>query len=102
MADVAVVPSVWEEPFGLTCIEALAAGLPLITTNRGGIPEITSAECCITLSTDDSFVKNLADAILSLSTDKERCLNMSRAAANHAIQFDKDYYAINFFKAIEP
>lgn len=102
LANIAVVPSVWEEPFGLTCIEALAAGLPLITTNRGGIPEITRDDCCITLNVDDSFVDNLADAILSLSTDNERCLNMGKAAATHVMQFNKDYYASNFFKAIEP
>jgi glycosyltransferase involved in cell wall biosynthesis len=76
--------------------------LPLITTNRGGIPEITRDDCCITLNVDDSFVDNLADAILSLSTDNERCMNMSKTAATHAMQFNKDYYASNFFKAIEP
>lgn len=38
--DVAVVPSVWEEPFGRTVIEALAFGVPVIAARRGGIPEI--------------------------------------------------------------
>ena len=100
LANVAIVPSVWEEPFGLTCIEALAAGLPLITTNRGGITEITSDECCITLKVNNTFVDNLAAAILLLSADKARCQNMSKAAATHAMQFNKDYYASNFFKAM--
>ena len=31
ISDVAIVPSVWEEPFGNTVVEAMAAGLPLIT-----------------------------------------------------------------------
>ncbi len=39
-ADVVVVPSVWEEPFGLTAIEAMARSRPLIVTDRGMLPVI--------------------------------------------------------------
>lgn len=39
-ADVIVVPSNWDEPFGLINIEAGAAGKPIIATRSGGIPEI--------------------------------------------------------------
>lgn len=39
-ADVIVVPSSWDEPFGLINIEAGAAGKPIIATRSGGIPEI--------------------------------------------------------------
>ena len=39
-ADVVIVPSVWEEPFGLTAIEAMARKRPLIVTDRGMLPEI--------------------------------------------------------------
>ncbi|HVS70141.1 MAG TPA: glycosyltransferase family 4 protein, partial [Phycisphaerae bacterium] len=38
-ASLFVVPSNWDEPFGLTVAEALASGLPTIASNRGGIPE---------------------------------------------------------------
>lgn len=38
--DVLVVPSIWEEPFGLVAVEGCARHLPVITTNRGGLPEI--------------------------------------------------------------
>ncbi|MCD4783274.1 MAG: glycosyltransferase family 4 protein [Candidatus Eremiobacteraeota bacterium] len=38
--DVMVVPSVWEEPFGLVNIEAMYSGVPLVATDVGGIPEI--------------------------------------------------------------
>jgi glycosyltransferase involved in cell wall biosynthesis len=33
-------PIVWEEPFGLVMIEALACGTPVIAFNRGAIPEV--------------------------------------------------------------
>ena len=39
-ATVAVVPSLWEEAFGLTVVEAMAAGVPVIATAVGGIPEL--------------------------------------------------------------
>lgn len=39
-SHIVVVPSRWEEAFGLTIIEGMAAGLPVIGTRVGGIPEI--------------------------------------------------------------
>ena len=38
-ADVGLMPSVWEEVHGFAGIEMLAKGLPLIGSERGGIPE---------------------------------------------------------------
>ncbi len=38
--DLAVVPSEFEEPFGMVAIEAMAAGTPVLATRRGGLPEI--------------------------------------------------------------
>lgn len=36
---VCVVPSRWEEPFGLTALEAIASGTPVIAAGHGGLPE---------------------------------------------------------------
>jgi glycosyltransferase involved in cell wall biosynthesis len=38
--DLVVVPSQWEEPFGLVAAEALASGVPVVGTRRGGLAEI--------------------------------------------------------------
>lgn len=38
--DVFVLPAVWEEPFGLVVIEAMAMQRPVVATEVGGIPEI--------------------------------------------------------------
>lgn len=40
MADVAVVPSVWEEPFSRSVIEPLACAVPVVASHVGGNPEI--------------------------------------------------------------
>jgi len=37
-------PAQWDEPFGLTSIEALASGTPVLGTRRGALPEIVTAE----------------------------------------------------------
>jgi glycosyltransferase involved in cell wall biosynthesis len=40
VADVVVYPSVFEEPFGLVMLEALASGIPIVVTESGGMPEV--------------------------------------------------------------
>jgi glycosyltransferase involved in cell wall biosynthesis len=41
MTDILAVPS-WEEPFGIVVLEAMAAGIPVVSTNAGGPSEIIS------------------------------------------------------------
>ncbi len=44
-ADIFSQPNLGAEPFGIVFIEALAAGLPLVTTAMGGAQEIVDASC---------------------------------------------------------
>lgn len=100
LADVAVIPSVWDDPFPTTVLEAQAMGLPIIATRRGGIPEEVTQENAILLSTDKYFVKNLASAILDLYHHPDKRKAMSQAALNRSKQFSKEHYARNFFQAV--
>lgn len=38
------MPALWDEPFGITLIEALVSGTPVLGTRRGSLPEIVSPE----------------------------------------------------------
>ena len=38
--DLLVVPSLWEEPFGLVAVEGMGRTLPVVVTRSGGLPEI--------------------------------------------------------------
>lgn len=39
-ADIVVVPSLWEEPFGRVAIEAMSFGIPVIASKIGGLKDI--------------------------------------------------------------
>ena len=101
IADVSVIPSIWDDPFPTTVLEAQAMGLPIITTRRGGIPEEVSEENAILLETDEHFIENLANAILDLYQHPEKREAMAKASLERSKLFDKETYAKNFFSAIE-
>src|SRR5205085_7979090 len=41
---VLLFPSVWDEPFSITLLEAMSCGLAVVGTNTGGSPEILEDE----------------------------------------------------------
>lgn len=43
-AAIVIVPSQWPEPFGRTAFEAMAAGVPVLASRTGGLPEFVPAE----------------------------------------------------------
>ncbi|MEW6032940.1 MAG: glycosyltransferase family 4 protein [Bacillota bacterium] len=66
-ASVAVVPSYYE-PFGLTALEAMAAGCPVVVSDTGGLAE-TVAHNITGLKVPPANPGELASAILSLLCD---------------------------------
>lgn len=63
-------PSIWEEPFGMVNVEAMASGLPVVASAVGGIPEIFDRGGGV-LVTRNSAVE-LACALKSLAEDEPR------------------------------
>ncbi|WP_338627173.1 glycosyltransferase family 4 protein [Clostridium baratii] len=101
IADFAVLPSMWEEPAGLTIIESMSTGLPIITTESGGIPEYVTNKCAFIIKRDKYIIKNLAEKIEILSNDKELREAMGKASRERALNFNiKDYYK-NFINIIK-
>ncbi len=82
-ADIVVVPSLWDEPFGTIVVEAMASGTPVIAYRSGGIPE--SIEQNITgILVDKEDIAGLADAILFLHQNPQVRNRMSIAAKQRA------------------
>jgi len=77
ISDVGLLPSQSREGLGMALIEAMAAGLPVIGTNLGGIPEvIADGENGILVPLARADL--LADAMKRLATDREARLRMGR------------------------
>jgi glycosyltransferase involved in cell wall biosynthesis len=81
--DVLVFPSLWEEPFGNTRLEAMAAGMPIATTLTGGAAEVvTPGEDCLAYPKDDPLA--LAEVIARLLGDPGLCERLGRSAQANA------------------
>jgi spore coat protein SA len=62
-------PSVWEEPFGLVNVEALASALPVVSTHSGGATEILANGGGIMVERGSAV--QLASALRRLAEDPE-------------------------------
>ncbi len=75
----AIMPSIWEEPFGLISAEAQANGTPVVVTRTGGLPEtLREGETGLVVPPGDAAA--LADALERLLTDADLWQRMSLAA----------------------
>ncbi len=99
-SDVGIVPSVWDEPCSLTSIEGMAAGLPMIVTNSGGIPEFIDTKCAIILKRNENLPYSIADAILYLYNHKNVMNSMSDHSILRSSMFNKETYSELFLKLL--
>ena len=78
-----VVPSRWEEPFGLVALEAALMGRAVVATRVGGLPEVVlDQETGILVEKENSAA--LAEAIISLLTHPDLTVTMGRAGLSRA------------------
>jgi glycosyltransferase involved in cell wall biosynthesis len=84
-ADVLAVPST-REPFGRVVVEGLAAGLPVVASRSGGIPEILDGELSSFLFEPESS-EELAERLSSLIGWRQRMPQLGAQCARHAERF---------------
>ena len=89
-ASIFVCPSVWEEPATIVIPEAMAAGVPVVAFDTGGLRErIRNGQDGLLVSKGD--VEALAQALGALVKDRERLEKMSRKARERAeTDFDRE------------
>ncbi|MCP3919171.1 MAG: glycosyltransferase family 4 protein [bacterium] len=68
LADAVAVPSCWEEPYGLVAREAVAAGLRVFASRRGGLAELAreAPDHCVLLGSEEEW----SDALHAFGTER--------------------------------
>ena len=86
-ADVFLSSSKWEG-FGLSVVEAMAAGLPVVVSNIPGVAEVVGREPKCGLFAAPSSPSDIADKLRSLLTDPARAgrVGFQRAEAGGAVR----------------
>ncbi|HSW79315.1 MAG TPA: glycosyltransferase [Candidatus Saccharimonadales bacterium] len=106
-AAAVVVPSIFNEPFGMVAIEALACATPVIALDSGALPEIISNGITGILAhkiiADDgkideaATIQNIAHAITKIqSIDRDKCredfeerFTLDRMCSEHLVLYEK-------------
>lgn len=88
-AAVVLVPSRWEEPCPYSALDALAAGVPVLASARGGLPELVGPDSVLVSDRPGAW----SEAVSALWTDPELRASRGRAGLQRARErFDGDRY----------
>jgi hypothetical protein len=90
------MPAQWDEPFGLTLIEALWSGTPVLGTPRGALPEVLSPEVSELGTTIEELIAHLPAMAAKRPADcrarAERWFSHT-AMAGEYVRFYEEYLA---------
>lgn len=94
-ADLVLVPSIWEEPFGRISVEALQCGTPVLVSDIGGLPETVNYQDSLLVEPGNELAWR--DKVASYLNDPEAFVDANLRAMENAVK----YSAINQFKTLE-
>lgn len=77
-ADIFCCPSIWNDPFPLAPLEAMASGLPVVSSNTGGLKEMFASGGGVLVQPNNAAA--LADAIEGLILDPAYRAQLGREA----------------------
>ena len=97
-ADLMVVPSRWDEPFGLTVLEGMATGIPVIGSAVGGIPQAMGS-AGIQIPPDDPAA--LADAVAHLADNETHRMRLGADCRRYAEAHDWHWARAQLDRALQ-
>jgi glycosyltransferase involved in cell wall biosynthesis len=71
-AAIALVPSMWREPFGRTCLEAHAGGAAVISSGSGGLREISGDAALMLRRVDEGLIAEALEALIGDEALRDR------------------------------
>jgi glycosyltransferase involved in cell wall biosynthesis len=80
-SSIHVVPSRWDEPFGLTTLEGMAAGNAVVATRTGGTPEVVGDAGLLFERDDEPALTALLERLVSLPQERAEWARRARARA---------------------
>ncbi len=92
-----VVPSIWDEPFGIVALEGIACGCVIIGSSGGGLPEAIGP-CGLTFPNQDG--EALAASIIALLRDPSRIHELRAHANEHLLKHHKTTVAKRYLDEI--
>jgi glycosyltransferase involved in cell wall biosynthesis len=99
-ADVFALPTSLPEGFPTAILEAMAAGLPVVTTkSRGPADHLAEGEHALFVPSDDPV--QLAAALTRILADAELRRQMGKANREKVREFDPDVVADEYLTAVE-
>ena len=93
-----IVPSVWDEPFGVVVLEGLACGLIPVVSDAGGLPEAVG-NCGPVIPRGNAIA--LADSINDLLTIEKSRRKFTEPRAAHLASHTPSTIAASYLKALE-
>ena len=100
LADIVLIPSMFEEAFCLVAEEAMASSIPIICSDSGALPEIMNHNNCIFVKREKNFVSNFAKQILLLLQDNKKRKSMAKYAKIKSEDYSIEKFYDSFCVAI--
>ncbi len=91
LCQVTAIPSVHPEPFGLVAVESLAAGVPVVASRIGGLPEIIT-DGVAGLLVEPNDPEQLARALIRILTDASLAAELASRCVGESERFSMRHH----------
>lgn len=103
LGNALMIPSIWEEPFGMVALEGMVMKLPIIATNSGGMVEVLDTNSSIIIDKNSDVILGLTNAMNNILENREMFARKAQHAYEEVLkreEFNKNNYYDNFKKCI--